>query len=336
MVTGLLDVSTGPDVVATRAGDILADAMPYQHPGPLRTVARAAAAVVALAALGAPVDAKEPAMPGASMILATTTSTQDSGLLEALIPMFEKESGVRVKTVAVGTGAALALGARGEADALLVHAPAAEVAWMARGHGELRLPVMHNEYIIVGPESDPASISGTATATGSLALIARKRASWVSRDDGSGTDILEKRLWREAGHPELAGKSAGVAPPWCIRSGQGMGATLMIAGARRAYTLTDRGTWLAWRDKLRLVELVRGDAALKNEYHVITVHPAKLSAGRIRSAEAAAFARWITGPRAQDIIRTFGADRYGEPLFVPARPPPASAVTMPRPQPQLR
>lgn len=263
------------------------------------------------------------------LILATTTSTQDSGLLDALLPEFEKDSRIGVKTVSVGTGAALALGTRGEADVLLVHAPAAELTWMSEGHGELRLPVMHNEFVVVGPAADPASVSGVATTTSALAQIARTGTRWVSRDDGSGTDLLEKALWKDAGHPELGKAASPALPAWYIRSGQGMGATLMIADARQACTLTDRGTWLAWRKKVRLVELVRGDPRLQNEYHVICVRADKLPAGRIRSREAAAFARWITGTRGQRIIATFGRDRFGEPLFVPA----SSAPHAPPPGP---
>lgn len=256
-----------------------------------------------------------------SLILATTTSTQDSGLLDALLPAFEDDSGIRVKTVAVGSGAALALGARGEADALLVHAPGAERKWMAEGHGAMRLPVMHNEFVVVGPAADPASVRASATVTAALGQIARQRVAWISRDDGSGTDLLEKELWRQSGEP---GKPSGEAG-WYVRSGQGMGATLLIADARRAYTLSDRGTWLAWRAKVRLVELLRGDPRLRNDYSVICVRADKLPEGRIHAREAVALARWLTGPHAQRLIAEFGRERYGEPLFAPASVKPAPA-----------
>lgn len=265
---------------------------------------------------GRPADSGSSTAP--SLLLATTTSAQDSGLLDALLPVFEQESGIRVKPIAVGSGAALALGARGEADALLVHAPAAELKWMRAGHGIGRWPVMHNEFVIVGPNADSAGVRSVPNAATALARIALTRTPWVSRDDGSGTDLLEKELWKESGHADLALTHSTSPHPWLIRSGQGMGATLMLADARQACTLTDRTTWLAWRTKISLVELVRGDPRLRNQYHVLTVRPAAGRAGRIHTSGASAFARWMTGPRAQTIIGSFGRDRHGEALFVPA------------------
>jgi tungstate transport system substrate-binding protein len=244
------------------------------------------------------------------VILATTTSTQDSGLLDVLVPRFERQTGYRVKVISVGTGAALALGARGEADVVLVHAPEAERRWLAEGNGTERLLVMHNDFLIVGPPGDPAGIAGGRSALDALRRIAERRATWVSRDDGSGTDQLEKRLWREAGlSPE--------GQPWRLVSGQGMGATLLLADQKQAYTLSDRATYLARRGALQLRALVEGDPRLLNLYHVLPVNPAKFPAGRVNAEGGRAFAHFLVGPEAQRVIGEFGRDRYGEPLFFP-------------------
>lgn len=173
-----------------------------------------------------------------TVVLATTTSVQDSGLLDVLLPLFEERTGYRVKPVAVGSGAALALGARGEADVVLVHAPDAERDWMAQGYGSERLLVMHNDFVVVGPPDDPAKIRGLRSAVEALPTLASAQATWVSRDDGSGTDQLDERLWRAA---RIDPRGAS----WYVRSGQGMGATLMLAEQKRGYTLSDRGTFLA-------------------------------------------------------------------------------------------
>src|SRR5215208_3674670 len=182
-------------------------------------------------------------------IVSTTTSTQDSGLLDVLVPLFERKTGYTVKPIAVGTGQALALGERGEADVVLVHASDAELAWMAAGNGTQRLLVMHNDFVVVGPPNDPAAIRGAATAVEALQHIAAARAPFVSRGDSSGTDILEKQLWQRAG-------LAPAGSTWYVEVGQGMGQTLNVADDRRAYTITDRGTWLARRATLDLPILV--------------------------------------------------------------------------------
>ena len=242
------------------------------------------------------------------VILATTTSTQDSGLLDALIPAFEKESGYSVKTIAVGSGQALALGEGAEADVLLVHSPDAEEEFMAAGHGSERRPVMHNEFVIVGPEGDPAAIAGVGSAEEAFARVAAARSKFFSRGDESGTHAREKKLWEKA----------ALAPfdePWYEETGQGMAQTLFIADEKDGYTLTDRGTYLSLRERLRLVELFEGDPALRNVYHVILVNPEK--SDKINVEGARAFADFITSTRGQEIIRTFGVDAYGEPLFVP-------------------
>ncbi|GBD16819.1 Tungstate-binding protein TupA [bacterium HR26] len=244
------------------------------------------------------------------VILATTTSVQDSGLLDVLVPLFEERTGYRVKPVAVGTGAALAMAERGEADVVLVHAPDAEREFMAQGYGSERLLVMHNDFVIVGPPDDPAGIRGLRSAVDALRKIASVQAIWISRDDGSGTDQLEKRLWREAG---LSPKGA----PWYITSGQGMGATLTLADQKRGYTLSDRGTFLAYRGRVELDVLVEGDPMLLNLYHVITVNPARFPERQINVEGGRAFAQFLLSPEAQRVIAEFGREQFGQPLFVP-------------------
>ncbi|MBI1735243.1 MAG: substrate-binding domain-containing protein [Candidatus Rokubacteria bacterium] len=239
------------------------------------------------------------------VILATTTSTQDSGLLDVLVPVFERHTGHAVKTIAVGTGQALALGARGEADVVLVHAPALEKRYVAEGKLLDRRLVMFNDFVLIGPANDPAGIRGMPSAADALRAIAAARAPFVSRGDSSGTHLLEQALWRVAGVEPGRG--------WYVEAGQGMGATLGIADDRNAYALTDRGTYLAFRKRVRLPILVEGDRALLNVYSVMTV-PAS---GRVNAAGGKAFADFMVSPAAQAVIRTYGADRYDEPLFVP-------------------
>jgi tungstate transport system substrate-binding protein len=242
-----------------------------------------------------------------TIVLATTTSTQDSGLLDLLVPLFERETGSSVKTVAVGTGQALALAARGEADVLLVHAPALEKRYVREGKLHNRRLVMYNDFVLVGPAGDPAGIKGTPRAADALQRIAAARARFVSRGDNSGTHLLERALWRDA----------GIAPAgdWYAESGQGMGATLAIADERQAYTLTDRATLLAFRARVGLPVLVAGDRRLRNVYAVLEVNPS--SGPRLNAAGGKAFADFMVSPEAQARIRTFGVDRYGQPLFVP-------------------
>lgn len=244
------------------------------------------------------------------LILATTTSTQDSGLLDVLIPLFEQQTGYHVKTVSVGTGAALALGAHGEADVVLVHAPPAEEQWMADGNGTERLLVMHNDFVVVGPPADPAAIRGLRLAVGALKAIAARKAPWVSRDDNSGTDQLEKQLWKEA---EIAPQGM----PWYITSGQGMGATLTLADQKDAYTLSDRATLLARKATLQLQIMVERDPKLLNIYHVMPVNPAKFPNVTLNVEGAKAFARFLVSPETQRVIAAFGVQQYGQPLFFP-------------------
>ena len=241
------------------------------------------------------------------VILATTTSTQDTGLLDTLVPIFEKDSGYNVKVIAVGSGQALAMGERGDADVLLVHAPSSELPLVESGAAINRQLVMHNDFIIVGPESDPAGVQGM-TAADALAAIYNKGARFVSRGDDSGTNKAEVALWKKAGL-DPAGQS------WYEQSGQGMGATLTIANQTNAYTLADRGTYLAQKENLELVILVEGDPVLFNVYHVMQVNPDKFDL--VNGPGGAAFVEFMVSDATQEIIRTFGVDKYGQPLFIP-------------------
>ena len=248
----------------------------------------------------------KPANP--ELILATTTSTQDSGLLDVLVPQFGQKTGYKVKTIAVGSGQAVTMGERGEADVLLVHAPDSEVKFMQAGHGINRKLVMHNDFIIIGPQADPAGIKGVATAVDALKKIAAAKANFISRGDNSGTDQLEKKVWKTAG-VDAKGQS------WYQESGQGMGATLNIASEKSAYTITDRATYLATKKNLSLNILVEGDPILLNIYHVIQVNPQKSS--KINADGAKAFADFMVAPETQQIIAKFGVDKFGQPLFFP-------------------
>jgi tungstate transport system substrate-binding protein len=243
-----------------------------------------------------------------SLILATTTSTQDSGLLDVLIPEFEKRTGLFVKTIAVGSGQAMVLGEKGEADVLLVHSPAAEEKFMKDGFGALRSLVMHNDFVLVGPPSDPAGIRGIRPSAAALRKIAEKGALFLSRGDKSGTHSKELGLW----------KAAGVAfegMPWYQQTGLGMGQTLSVAAEKKGYTLTDRGTYLAMKKSLGLAILVEGDRDLLNVYHVIVVNPGKWP--KINAAGAEAFAGFLVAAETQKTIGAFGVERFGAPLFFP-------------------
>lgn len=243
-----------------------------------------------------------------NLILATTTSTQDSGLLDVLIPLFESETGYIVKTVAVGTGQALKMGEEGNADVLLVHSPKAEEDFMMNGFGKDRAPVMHNDFIIVGTAADPAKIQDMTSAIDALTRIYTSGSLFISRGDDSGTHKKELELWKMA-NLDPAGQA------WYLETGQGMGATLTVASEKGAYALTDRGTFLAQREQLDLVLLLEGDPPLLNPYHVITVNPAKWK--NTNYDGAIAFFKFITSPEVQKIISEFGVEEYGEPLFFP-------------------
>jgi tungstate transport system substrate-binding protein len=242
-----------------------------------------------------------------TVILSTTTSTQDSGLLDLLVPMFEKKTGMTVKTISVGTGQALALAARGEADVALVHAPPVERRYVEEGKMRNRRLVMYNDFVVIGPEDDPARIKGIPKAVDALKRIADTQSRFVSRGDKSGTHVLELGLWKQAG---IEPKGA-----WYIESGQGMGQTLGIANDRRAYTITDRGTWLAFQKRISLPVLVEKDKPLLNMYSVMEINPA--NGPRVHVAGGKAFADFMVAPETQAVIKIFGIDKYGQPLFVP-------------------
>lgn len=240
------------------------------------------------------------------IVLATTTSTADTGLLDSLLPMFQRETGIEVKPIAVGTGAALEMARRGDADAVLVHAPEVERNYVRSGDLIDGRRIMYNDFLIVGPASDPAGVKGKPLAEAMKAIAAG--GSFVSRGDGSGTETKELALW----------KAAGVAPASLARreeTGQGMGATLLIAEQRQTYTLTDRGTYLAFRDRLTLAPLVEGDPMLRNVYTAYAVNPGKNPA--VKRAEALRFVRYLTEPAVQAWIGKFGTEKWGEPLFHP-------------------
>jgi len=266
----------------------------------LRGIGWVALSVAGLLAAAVPAGAAGPAV-----ILATTTSTQDTGLLDVLVPAFEHATGYQVKTIAVGTGAALAMGEKGDADVLLVHAPSAEEAYMAKGRGLERKLVMHNMFILAGPSGDPAKVRGAATAVEAFKRIAAAGAPFVSRADDSGTNLKELEIW----------KAAGITPrgAWYIKSGSGMADTLHIASQKAAYSLTDDGTFLSQRATLSLVPFLEGAKDLRNIYHVIVVKPIAGRVGNLAGAEA--FARYVVSPEGQRVIATFGKARYGRPLF---------------------
>ena len=248
-----------------------------------------------------------PAPENPDIILATTTSTRDSGLLDALLPLFEQQTGYKVKMVAVGTGEALKMGQEGNADVLLVHAPASEKTYMDGGYGKDRFLVMHNDYVVVGPEADPAKINASANTADAFTAIANAKALFVSRGDDSGTHKAELNLW----------KAASITPEgeWYLSTGQGMGDTLRIASEKGGYTLTDRATYLALKDTLNLSILYEGDKALLNIYHVITVNPDKWPKTNYSGAKS--FADWLVSADVQKIIGEFGVDKFGQPLFFP-------------------
>ncbi len=240
------------------------------------------------------------------LILATTTSTMDSGLLDVLIPRFQDSFGYQVKVVPVGTGEALKMGERGDADVLLVHAPQAEEDFMLQGWGKDRYQVMHNEFWLLGSPSDPAGIKGL-TVHEAFRKISEVGAKFVSRSDNSGTHQKELAVWQQA----------GVKPQgdWYIETGQGMGASLKVASERGAYILSDNATYLATKDELNLEAFVQGDKALFNPYHVITVNPQKHK--KVNYQGAVDFVNFISSAEAQKLIGNFGKNQFNQPLFVP-------------------
>jgi tungstate transport system substrate-binding protein len=251
----------------------------------------------------APVQAQQK-----NIILSTTTSTQDSGLLDVIIPIFEKKTGYFVKTIAVGSGQAMAMGQKGEADVLLVHSPAAEKKFVAEGYGINRRIIMHNDFIVVGPSGDPAKIKGVKGTPEVFKKIASAGSQFLSRSDKSGTHSKEMAIWKAAGiNPE--------GQKWYQQTGLGMGQTLNVTSEKKGYTLADRGTYLALKKNLSLDILAEGDAILLNVYHVIEVNPAKWP--KVNAAGGKAFADFMVAKETQEIIKTFGADKFGSPLFFP-------------------
>jgi len=270
------------------------------------TVSLTALAFGAIAAFAPVTASAAPKMK--TIILATTTSTQDSGLLDELLPKFEKSTGYFVKTISVGSGQAMKMGEKGEADVLLVHSPDAEKKFVEQGFGVNRRLVMHNDFIILGPASDPAKIKGVKSAKEALKKIAAANALFLSRGDNSGTHALEKKLWKATGLKYEGNK-------WYQQTGLGMGQTLSVAAEKKGYTIADRGTYLAVKKNLGLDILVEGDASLLNIYHVIQVNPAKWP--KVNAAGAKAFADFVVSKKAQAIVKTYGVKKYGAPLFFP-------------------
>ena len=249
----------------------------------------------------------QPAHP--DMILLTTTSVRDSGLLDVLVADFQRRTGYRVKPIVAGSGQVLTLGANGAGDVLLTHSPAAEAAWLTAGHGLERRLVMFNDYLIVGPPDDPAGLRDSPSTSAALQRVAAQRSLFISRGDRSGTHTRERQLWQQA----------GIVPAgsWYQESGTGQGQSLQIASEKRGYVLTDRGTYLVQRQRLALIPLVeRTGPELLNIYHVLTVNPAR--GKRVNAAGGRAFAEYVVGPAAQTLIASFGTEQYGEPVFTPA------------------
>jgi len=253
------------------------------------------------------VTEKTPQPPAKELKLATTTSTQDSGLLDVLLPEFEKDTNYKVKVIAVGSGQAIEMGAAGDVDVILVHSRAAEDKFMADGFGIDRRDVMYNDFLIIGPAEDPAGIKGSTDTIAAFKTIAAKQALFVSRGDDSGTDKKEKGIWEKAGI-----KPAGT---WYLESGQGMGDTFRMADEKKAYTLIDRATYLAQKDKYKLEIIIEGDKSLLNPYGVIPVNPKKFP--KVDYEGATKFAEWLTSEKGQKMIGEFGVKEFGQQLFVP-------------------
>ncbi|MBI5826015.1 MAG: substrate-binding domain-containing protein [Chloroflexi bacterium] len=246
--------------------------------------------------------------PAKSILLVSTTSTQDSGLLDVLLPAFTEQTGIQVGLISTGSGQALKIAQEGNADVILLHSPAAEKEFVDNGFGMDRRLVMHNDFVVVGPAPDPAALRSQPTVVDSFNAIFSSASTFVSRADESGTHVKEMSIWNGAGLDP-------VNQSWYLETGQGQGATLTIASEKQGYALTDRGTFLAYKANLDLVILFENDPALLNVYHVITVNPEKWPQVNVEGAQA--FADFITSPEGQNIIREFGVREYGQPLFFP-------------------
>jgi tungstate transport system substrate-binding protein len=282
-----------------------------------RAVARISLLLVAVLVMGLATPACTPAQEAPKepvtkdVILATTTSTADTGLLDVLIPIFEEDTGYKVKPIAVGTGQALSMGKEGEADVLLVHAPASEIEVVESGAAINRQLVMHNDFVVCGPASDPAGIKGL-TAAEAFAAIAESKSLFLSRGDDSGTHKKELAIWDAAG-VTLPGPNDGAT--WYQETGSGMGTTLTQASEKQAYLLTDRGTYLSMKNTLELDILSEGDKDLLNIYHVMQVNPDKFN--NVNGDGGKAFVEFMVSEKVQKIISEFGVDKYGAPLFFP-------------------
>ena len=242
------------------------------------------------------------------ILLVSTTSTQDSGLLDVLLPAFTKATGYRVSLIATGSGQALKMAEQGNADVILLHSPEAEKEFVTNGWGIDRRLVMHNDFVIVGPASDPASVHKQTSAADAFLAIFSTASTFVSRGDESGTHVKEKAIWQNAGLNPFE-------QPWYLETGQGQGATLSIASEKQGYALVDRGTFLAYQKNIDLVILFEGDSILLNVYHAIIVNPEKWP--HVNLAGAQAFADFVTSPQGQAIIAQFGVDQFGQSLFIP-------------------
>ncbi|MCG8538564.1 MAG: substrate-binding domain-containing protein [Clostridia bacterium] len=243
------------------------------------------------------------------IILATTTSTENSGLLDFILPSFTEETGIEIKVVPVGTGKALQMGREGEADVLLVHAKSSEEEFVEKGHGTERLDVMYNDFVIIGPKDDPAQLSEKAggNVTNALKVLMESQNKFVSRGDDSGTHKKEKKLWEEAGMEPKG--------DWYVSAGKGMGDVIQMANELLAYTMSDRATYLSMKDKIELEIVVEGDPKLFNQYGVIPVNPDKTD--KINHEGAKAFVDWILSENTQKLIGEFGKEKFGQPLFIP-------------------
>jgi len=268
-------------------------------------------AVAGCAKSATPPTTEKPAV--SDVVLASTTSTQDSGLFDVLIPAFEKAfPQYKMKVIAVGSGEAIKMGETKDADVLLVHSPAAELKFLAAGFAKERRDVMYNDFVVVGPKADPAGVKGSADTTAAMLAIQKAgkagKAIFISRGDASGTNAKELTLWQKSG----IATPTPTADTWYLSTGQGMGETVKVADEKGAYTLIDRGTWLSMKTSLPGLEIVlEKQKALFNQYGVIAIPSAKNEAG------GQAFADWIVGPEGQKVIADFGVEKYGQALFIP-------------------
>jgi len=304
LVAALGLVACGGDNESKETATPKAEATATPQPATTGTPKAATTGTPQAAATGTPVVRSGPK----EIILATTTSTQDSGLLDVLVPEFEKDSGYNVKVIAVGSGQALAMGQRGDADVLLVHAPSSEKALIDDGSAINRRLVMHNDFVILGPEKDPAGIKGMTSAVDAFKKISDTGSTFVSRADDSGTNKAELSLWKKAG-VDPKGKS------WYEETGQGMGATLQVANQRDGYTLSDRATFLAQQEGFVLKVLVEGDPLLLNVYSVMQVNPDKFDL--VNGAGGEAFADFMVSEKGQQMIGAYVDKKSGKPLFTP-------------------